>query len=964
MRHILIILGVLLVVAVLILLIVPSLISVDQYRPQIEARLKEKLAREVKLGALKLHVIPLSVSIESITIGESPQFPSSIPFAKANNVAARVQLISLLRGEPMLDSLSMSRPSIELIRDANGVWNFSTLGAGSSEKTERSFELKKLTINDGLVGVTDHSAKEPRTVYDHIDLDLRNFAPTSKFHIKLAAHLPGNGDQLATLDADVGPVPQGDSTATRIDGRLSLKRVSLSGFNRFMNGALPANTDTITSGDADVKTESSIISCKGNLRLENTTIRGNQLAYPIEAKYDLRADRKQNVVQIRSADLKLGATPVSVNGQIDAGKTPKTLDVHLSTQNAAITEIARLAGSLGVGFNPKYQFKGNITADVTAQGVMSAPQLSGTVSANGVEVSGGETKQAVLVPQITLNLAPDVIRSNTFTAQSGATRLDVMFALSQYTSKNMNADATLKTDGANIAELLNMAKAYGIDAAEGVSGSGRLSLNMHVQGPVSEADKLVYNGVGQINGATLSTPSLTKALVIRNADIHFAQNAASLDNLDASLGSTTLRGKLSARNFAAPDLQFSLSADKVDTNELEQFRAKMPAANGNRPADPASPLEKATGSGNITVNTIVANDIILNNVRSGVKFNRGVIELSPLTADVYGGNENGAVVLDIRPATPTCSVRAKLSGVDSNKALSATTALKDTLYGSLSSDSNLTFALASSNDLARTLNGTVSFNVLNGRLKNINILDEIGKVGKFLGAAGQSGSDTVLKKLAGTLTLKNGVASTNNLVAALNEGSLSAKGDINLVDQGVNMRVNAVLANGVSNAVGGIKVGGFLNTALANNKGELVIPVHVTGSLAKPIFTPDAEAIAQMKLNSLLPTASDPTKLSSSIVGVFSGKGGAAANTLGEILGGGQKQQSGQAKKQQPSAPEDAVNSILDAFGGKKGKSRSYQRDGNSTLMDAPGAALLLDGETLKPAIAMTTELVLESVEN
>jgi AsmA protein len=919
MRRILITLGVLIVVAVLIVSIVPSLINVDRYRPQIETKLKEKLGREVKLGALKLHVIPLSVSIESITIGESPQFPSPLPFATANNVAASVQLFSLLRGEPVLDSLSMSRASIELIRDTNGVWNFSTLGSGGSDQTASSFTLKQLTINDGQAAVTDHAAKQPRTIYDHIDLDLRDFAPKRKFHVKLAAHFPGAGDQLAALDADVGPVAQGDAAATPIDGSLSLKRVSLSGFSRFMNGAVPPNTDTVASGDADIKTESSVISCKGNLRLENTTIRGNPLSYPIEAKYDLRADRKQNVIEIRSGDLKLGATPVSVKGQIDAGKTPKTLDVHLSTQNAAITEIARLAGSLGVGFNPKYQFKGIITADVTAQGAMSTPQLSGTVSANGVEVSGGEIKQLVSVPQITLNLTPDAIRSNSFLAQSGSTRLDVVFALSQYTSKNKIADATLKTDGANIAELLNIAKAYGIDAADGVSGTGRLSFNVHVQGPVSETDKLTYNGTGQISSATLSTPSFTKPVVVRNADIHFAQNAASLDNLDASLGSTTLRGKLGAKNFAAPDLQFNLSADKVDTNELQQLRPRSTSGNGKKAADSPSPLEKASGSGNIAVNTIMANDIVLNNVRSGVKLNRGVIELSPLTADVYGGKENGSIVLDIRPATPTCSVQAKLSGVDSNKALSATTSLKDTLYGSLSADSNLTFALASSNDLARTLNGTVSFSVLNGQLKHMNILDEIGKVGKFLGAAGQSGSDTSLKKLAGTLHMRNGVASTDNLVAALNEGSFSANGNINLVDQGIDMRVNAVLANAISNNVGGTNIGGFLSTALANNKGELVVPVRVTGSLAKPVFTPDAEAIAQMKLKSLLPTAGDPTKLSSSILGALTGKDG-AANPLRDILGVGQQQQSVQAKKQQPPAAEDAINSILNAIGGKKKK--------------------------------------------
>ena len=227
MRRNLIIAGVLVLVAVLIVLIAPSVINVDRYRPQIEAKLKEKLGREVKLGALKLHIIPLSVSIETITIGESPRFSSSVPFARANNVAASVRLFPLLRGQAVLDSLSMSRPSIELIRDTNGVWNFSTLGAGpgaggsdNPDKAESSLTLKKLTITDGQVGVTDNLAAKPRTVYDHIDLDLRDFAPKSRFHVKLAAHLPGEGDQLVELKADVGPVPPGDTAATPINGDL------------------------------------------------------------------------------------------------------------------------------------------------------------------------------------------------------------------------------------------------------------------------------------------------------------------------------------------------------------------------------------------------------------------------------------------------------------------------------------------------------------------------------------------------------------------------------------------------------------------------------------------------------------------------------------------------------------------------------------------------------------------------
>ena len=86
----------------------------------------------------------------------------------------------------------------------------------------------------------------------------------------------------------------------------------------------------------------------------------------------------------------------------------------------------------------------------------------------------------------------------------------------------------------------------------------------------------------------------------------------------------------------------------------------------------------------------------------------------------------------------------------------------------------------------------MTFDVTNGQLKNVNILNELSKVGKFMGAApAQAGSGTALKTFAGTLNIVNGVASTNNLLAALSAGSLSANGTMNLVNQGLDMHMTA-----------------------------------------------------------------------------------------------------------------------------------------------------------------------------
>ena len=924
-RSVVIALLALIVVAAIAFFIVAG--NVDRYRPRVQAELQDKLKRPVIIGHLGLKLFPLSIRVDGLTIGESSAFPSSRPFASAKEVYANASLFSLIRGNPEVGDLVLDKPQIEIIRNAAGVWNYSSIGAssgGGASGGQSDFSLGKLQIKDGQLGFTDELNKQARSVYDHIDLKLTDFAPRKEFGLELGVHFPGEGKQTFAFKGKAGPLEQGQSAGLPpISGRVSLEQVTLSAVNRFSAGTLPPQTDTAASGAADITSSGNTLACKGDLKLENTIIHGSKIEYPIEATYDLSGDRQKEQFQVRSAAVKLGPTTLNASGDLDAAAKPMNLNVKLSTKDSSVTELAKLAGSLGVGFNPAYQVKGTISMDVTAKGPVSSPQLNGSITGKQLEASGGEIKQPVSIPEIDLTLSPDTILSNTFTARSGSTALSAAIALSQYTTKNMNIDATLKTDRANLTELLNIAKAYGVEATQGMSASGTLSLDVHAKGPLSDSSKLLYSGAGNIANASINTPSLTKPLNIASANAKFSQNSVGLDNLVASLGGTTLRGNLSAQNFSAPQVQFALSADKIDTAELQNITAPQPASTKATPsAKPGSPqpslLNSTTGSGTLAVGTLKAQDIVLTNVNTKCELNRGVVTLSPLSADVFGGKANGSLTADMRPAVPQSAVKMKLAGVDTNALLSAMSSMKNTLYGSLAADSDLRFALASGNDLTRSLNGTLNFNVTNGQLKNVNILEQISKVGKFLNnSAAPAGSGTALQKLGGTLNIVNGVANTNNLTAALSSGSLSANGALNLVSQDVNMHMTAVLSSGTSQSVGGTKVGGFLNTALANNKGELVMPVLVTGNMAHPVFAPDVQAMAKMKLSNLLPTSGDPMKATSGVLGsVLANKGGGVGGILGGVLGG-QQQQNAQPGAQQQS-PQNSINSILDQFKKKK----------------------------------------------
>lgn len=926
MRRILIGAGIAAVVVILGLFIAVSLIDVNKFRPQIQAQIQKAIHRDVTLGNMSLKLFPLAVKVESLSVSEDPSFKSGRPFATAHDVAVSAGLFSILRGSPEVKSISLSKPQVELIRNAAGNWNFSSMTKSDNKESNSELSLNSLKIDDGQVGYTDAMQNMPRTVYDHIDMKLTDYAPNKRFGLDLDVHFPGSGKQLLSLNSKIGPIPQtGSAASTPVDGKVSLEEVTLSGISKFAAGALPPNTDGTASGEATLKSDNDSLSAEGNLKLTNTTVKGSKIDYPIEATFNLADNRKTDVINVKSGDLKLGSTPFSMSGTIDNGKKPAVLDVKLGTKNASITDLAKLAGSFGVAFNPSYQVKGQLTADISAKGPTSAPQLSGKISGRELSASGGEIKQPVQISALDLTLSPDSIISNPFTAQSGSTRVDANFTATNYNAKNTSVDASLKTENADIAELVNMAKAYGVDAAKGMSGTGRLSLNVHVQGPVSDTAKLNYAGSGAISAATLTAPAvLTKPVSVASANLTFAQNSASISNLAMTVGGTSVKGNLSAKNLAAPQLSFQLAADKINTAELQQLTA-TPA----KPAAPSTPaatakepsiLSKTTGGGTLSAGTVVADDFTLTNVKATVKLANGLITLSPLTAGLYGGQENGTITLDTRPATTLCSVNAKLSGVDANALLGAVSSAKDTLYGSLAATSNLTFALLPAGELPKTLNGTLAFDVANGELKRVNILNEISRIAKFLNpsqAAGSSGNATKLTKLSGSMNLRNGEGTTNDLVAAIQGGSLSGKGTVNLASQALNMDVNAVLASGVTSAVGGTNVGGFLNTALANNKGELVVPVKVGGTLQKPVITPDASAMAQMKLKNLLPTTGNPA---AGVAGaILGGKGGGAKGILNGITGGGKSQDPNQQQQQQQQQkPEDAIKGILKGFGKKK----------------------------------------------
>src|SRR5262249_50334517 len=128
MRRLVIIVSIAVAAIVIVLVLGATLLNVDHFRPRIQAELQKKLGRQVTLGELHLNLFPFSIKVDGLSVGESPAFASPHPFATAKEVYASASLMSLIHGEPQVNELRLNQPQIELIRNASGIWNYSTLG--------------------------------------------------------------------------------------------------------------------------------------------------------------------------------------------------------------------------------------------------------------------------------------------------------------------------------------------------------------------------------------------------------------------------------------------------------------------------------------------------------------------------------------------------------------------------------------------------------------------------------------------------------------------------------------------------------------------------------------------------------------------------------------------------------------------------------------------------------------------
>jgi len=355
MRKVLIAIAVIVVVVIAGAAIFVATFDVNKYRGTIQAQLQQHLGRPVQLGDMHLKLFPPSITVQNLAIADDPRFSSDAPFVKAKELDVAVKLFPLLHKDVQIESLNLEQPTVNLIKNKAGQWNFASIGTGSKSSDSSSqgqFSLGDLIIKDGEISLLDQTQSSTPTLYNHIDVKLSDFAPNTPFNVDATVHMAGAGEQAITLQGKGGPINSQDATLTPFHGTLQLKNVGISDFTKFLNSPATAGTDGVLTGETKIDSDGGKITANGETDIQNAKVRGMELGFPVSAKYDLTDDMPNSVITIRNLTTKLGSTPVDLAGTMQTKSTPAHIDVNLRANNVSVAEAAKYAAAAGMALTP------------------------------------------------------------------------------------------------------------------------------------------------------------------------------------------------------------------------------------------------------------------------------------------------------------------------------------------------------------------------------------------------------------------------------------------------------------------------------------------------------------------------------------------------------------------------------------------------------------------------------------
>ena len=473
----------------------PFFLNADSFRTRIESTLSKSLGRKVSIGKVEISVFSGSLVAHDATVADDPQF-SQQPFIQADRVRIGVQMLPLiLHREVQVRSFTLDSPHVQLLRAANGTWNYSSIGSAGAktsqdEETKSTFPnltVGSIDVSNGRITVGTQptagssAAVQPSRIYDNVALSVKDFGFSNAFPFEGSAKLPGDGS--VSIKGNAGPINQQDASATPFSGHLELKHIDplAAGFVDAADG-ISGVVDSLVL-DAAWSGQQMHVS---KLLVDTphlTLVRSNAPKPPKPAEANAEGTSMLQHLAIDSAEIKNGSVTLTTGGQAGQPAVYQSLNAQLTNLSAGNWSPFSLSAQLPRGGSLSAQGKAGPFNEANT----AATPVDATISLKHVEL---ETSGV---------LAPDA-------GISGLTNLDA-HVLSN--GETLNATGTAHVDGIKLAKNGQPSRKP-VDAQFEVAQNER-AMNGSIQHATINVGRAALNVAGTYQAAGNSTAINMKA---------------------------------------------------------------------------------------------------------------------------------------------------------------------------------------------------------------------------------------------------------------------------------------------------------------------------------------------------------------------------------------------------------------------------------------------------------------------
>src|SRR5208282_2339181 len=370
---------------------------VNNFRPQIESNLSSALGRSVTVGNLSLGIFSGSVEADQLSIADDPKFSSS-PFLQAKSLKVGVELMPLIFSKQLnVTNLSIDHPEIALLRDRDGVWNFSSLGnqsgkaqtaktAKASGSAPANVSVAKLGLNGGTVTLGSTSGKRKPIVYDKVNVTMRDFSFTTTFPVTVSVELPGGGS--LKIDGQAGPINSTDTSLTPVQAKVTVSKLDLA-------QSAVVDPELGIAGSADFEgtltSDGNIAKADGTLKAKSLKLvpKGSPAGVPVQLAFAVEHDLKNESGKLVKGDVTIGKALAQLTGTYNMRGETTSIQTKLTGQGMPVDDLEAMLPALGVVLPTGSKLKGGtLSLAVNSDGPLNKLVSTGWVKMSNSSLEG------------------------------------------------------------------------------------------------------------------------------------------------------------------------------------------------------------------------------------------------------------------------------------------------------------------------------------------------------------------------------------------------------------------------------------------------------------------------------------------------------------------------------------------------------------------------------------------------